>query len=168
MGHKLARSGAMKTSILIIFTSSLSLCYGNVFDVKENEGECKGSVTLYEGSTETGVTKDENVKVSVDKIKMEGCRCFRLHDKKKGRGRSFFLGKQGEYTGEEMGLRKVRSVRRVDCESLAMPVWGVIVIVVGLVILMALVAVFGFRKYREYSAVQTEENSSANILSDNI
>ena len=153
----------MKTSVLLIFTSSLSFCHGNVFDVKENEGECKGSVTLYEGSTETVVTKDENVKVSVDKIKLEGCGCFRLHDKKNGRGRSFFLGRQGEYTGEEMGLRKVRSVRRVECESLAMPVWGVIVIVVGLVILMALVAVFGFRKYREYSAVKTEENSSANI-----
>merc|ERR1711892_407788 len=107
-----------------IFTSSVSVCYGNVFDVKENEGECKGSVTLYEGSTETVVTEDENVKVSVDKIKREGCGCFRLHDKKNGRGRSFFLGRQGEYTGEDMGLRKVRSVRRVECESLAMPVWG--------------------------------------------
>merc|ERR1711892_1477633 len=135
--HKVEKRGAMKTSIRLVLICLLSYCQCDLIDVEGKGGECQGSVTLYEGSTETVVTKDENnLKVSVDKVKMEGCGCFRLHEKKNGRGRSFFLGRQGEYTGDETGLRKVKSVRRVECESLAMPVWGVIVIVVGLVILM--------------------------------
>ena len=77
--------------------------------------ECHGSVTLYEGSEETVVTKDEDIKpsIGVEKVVMEGCGCFTLHTRKGGRGRSFFLG--GE--GERIMKMRVRSVRRVKCDS---------------------------------------------------
>ena len=154
----------MITHHLFLFSSLLlTLCYANIIDDATKKGECEGSVTLYEGSEETVVTEDQNVKVTVDKVKVEGCGCFSLHSKKGGKGRSFFLGKRGDHSAKNVGWNKVKSIRKVSCENRAMPVWGVIVIVVGLVILMALVAVFGFRKYREYSAVKTEENSSANM-----
>ena len=116
-------------------------------------------MTLYKGSEETVVTKDQKVRVSVDKVKVEGCGCIQLHNKTDGRGRSYFLGR-GELTGEEIGWRKVRSVRKVKCESRAMPVWGVVVIVVVLVGIMAMGAVFGLKKYREYGRVNTEGDSS--------
>ena len=116
-------------------------------------------MTLYEGSEEKVVTKDQNVKVTVDKVKVQGCGCYQLHNKKDGKGRSYFLG-GGEKTGEDIGWRKVRSIRKVECESRAMPVWGVVVIVVVLVGIMAVGAVFGFKKYPEYGRVNTEGDSS--------
>ena len=132
---------------------------GNLIDSEGKKGECKGSVTLYEGSEEIVVNKDQNVKVTVDKVKVQGCGCYQLHNKKDGKGRSYFLG-GGEHTGEDIGWRKVRSIRKVECESRAMPVWGVVVIVVVLVGIMAVGAVFGFKKYREYGRVNTEGDSS--------
>eukprot|EP00092_Neocalanus_flemingeri_P014756 GFUD01015925.1.p1 GENE.GFUD01015925.1~~GFUD01015925.1.p1 ORF type:complete len:148 (-),score=45.61 GFUD01015925.1:100-543(-) len=119
---------------------------------EENEEECKGSVTLYEGSEETVVTKDEDVRVDVDRVKVEGCGCFTLHSRKEGRGRSYFLGRRGEFSAADIGWSKVRSVRKAGCDSRAMPLWAVILIVVGLVVLIAVMAVFGFRKYRQYAA----------------
>ena len=83
-----------------------------------NEEECKGSVTLYEGSKETVVTKHENVKVTIDKVKVEGCGCFKLHSRKEGKGKSFFLGRRGEFSAEDIGWRKVRSVWKVECWSM--------------------------------------------------
>ena len=65
-----------------------------------------------------------------------------------------------EESTQEIGWRKVRSIRKVECESRAMPVWGVVVIVVVLVGIMAVGAVFGFKKYREYGRVNTEGDSS--------
>ena len=59
----------------------------NVLDSDLKDDECKGSVTLYEGSEETMVTKDQEVNVVVDKVKVEGCGCFTLHSKKGGRGK---------------------------------------------------------------------------------
>ena len=132
---------------------------GNLIDNKGKKGECKGIVSLYEGSEEIVVNKDQNVKVTVDKVKVEGCGCFQLHNKKNGKGKSYFLGR-GEHTGKDIGWKKVRSVRKVECESRAMPVWGVIVIVVVLVMLMAVGAVLGFKKYREYGRVNTEGECS--------
>ena len=105
------------------------------------------------------VTKDENVKVTVDKVKVEGCGCFTLHSKKGGRGRSYLLGKRGEHIALDIGWSKVKSVRIAECERMAMPMWGVIVIVVGLVVVVALRAVFGFRKYRKYRSVKAEADN---------
>ena len=149
----------MKTPYLfLIIVLLLPAHKGNLIDVETKEGECKGSVTLYEGSEETVVTKDENMRLTVDKMKVEGCGCWRLYNKKGGRGRSYFLTRRGEQMGEDIGWRKVRSVRKVECDSTAMPMWGVIVIVVGLVVIMAVGVVCGFRKYRKYKAVNTESS----------
>ena len=77
--------------------------------------DCNGSVTLYEGSEETVVTKDEDIKpsIGVEKVVVEGCGCFTLYDRKGGRGRSFFLDREGE----RIMKMRVRSVRRVKCDS---------------------------------------------------
>ena len=88
-----------------------------VFDAPLMAGDCDGSVTLYEGSEETVVTNNQNVRVTVDKVRLEGCGCFRLHSRPRGRGRSYFLGRTGEHTVEDIGWSRVRSVGRVECYS---------------------------------------------------
>ena len=77
---------------------------------------CNGSVTIYEGFDETVITKDGDVKVTLDYVKVEGCGCFTLHSRKGGNGRSFFLGRSGHYNSLEIGWSKVRSVRRASCD----------------------------------------------------
>ena len=47
---------------------------------------CNGSVIIYEGFNETVITKDEDVKVTLDYVKVEGCGCFTLHSRKGGNG----------------------------------------------------------------------------------
>ena len=58
------------------------------FDTPEQSGACTGSVTLYQGSEETVVTEDINIRIKVDRVKVEGCGCFSLYFRKGGQGRS--------------------------------------------------------------------------------
>ena len=82
------------------------------FGTPEQSGACAGSVTLYQGSEETMVTEDANIRIKVDRVKVEGCGCFFLHSRKSGRGRSYFLRGEGEWI---LSMR-VRSVRKVECD----------------------------------------------------
>ena len=149
----------MKIGLLFLSTVFLlSNCNGNLIDTDIKDGVCEGSVTLYEGSEETVVTEFMNVKVTVDKVVLEGCGCYSLTSRKNGRGKSYFLSRRGEHSVEDIGWSKVKSVSRVDCATLAMPVWGVILIVVGLVLLVAVGALLFFKKYQQYRKVTTTES----------
>ena len=90
-----------------------------IMDAPIIEEECEGSVTLYEGSEEMVVTKDEDIKPSVTvdkvKVKVEGCGCFVLFTRKGGMGKSVFLDGVGEWIMKKK--MKVRSVRKIECES---------------------------------------------------
>ena len=110
---------------------------------------CNGSVTIYKGSNETVVTIEEDIKATLDFVKVEGCGCFTLHSRKGGKGKSFFLGRSGNYTREEIGWSKVRSVLSAPCDRMAMPGWGVMVIVLGIVIIVGIGIVVGVWKYKK-------------------
>ena len=88
-----------------------------IMDAPIIEEECEGSVTLYEGSEEMVVTKDEDIKPSItlDKVKVEGCGCFVLFTRRGGMGKSVFLDREGERMMKKK--MKVRSVRKVECVS---------------------------------------------------
>ena len=110
--------------ILILIISSILLldeCQGNfqmqsrIIHSLELPGECAGSVILYKWFEVIVVTEDVNVRMNVDRVKVVGCGCFTLHDRKDGRGRSYFLGGEGEYI---LNMR-VKSVRRVECRIYA-------------------------------------------------
>ena len=79
---------------------------------------CPGFVKLYSNVSEDEVvSEDVDIKprIKVTKVLMEGCGCFSLHSRKNGRGRSFFLPRQGEF---EVHMT-VGSVRKVSCGSRA-------------------------------------------------
>ena len=145
--------------VLLFVTAMVCMTECNVLDSGDkNSGECKGNVVLYEGSEETKVTEDGDVDLVVDKVMVEGCGCFTLHSKKEGRGKSFFLrSTDGVASPSDMGWARVRSVRKVACENRAMPLWGVIIIVVGLVVVSGAMAVLGFKKYRQYRQINQSE-----------
>ena len=100
------------SSILLLAHGQVdSQLHSRIIHTPEMSGECAGSVTLYKWFEEIMVTEDVNVRMNVDRVQVEGCGCFTLHDRKNGRGRSYFLGGEGEYI---LSMR-VRSVRRVEC-----------------------------------------------------
>ena len=73
-------------------------------------------MTLYSNVSEDEVVfEDSDIwpRMKVTKVLVEGCGCFTLHSRKKGRGKSFFLARQGEF---EVNM-KVGSVMKVSCGS---------------------------------------------------
>ena len=57
------------------------------------------------------MTENANIRINVDRVKVEGCLCFSLHSSRDGRVRSHFLGGEGEW----IIRMRVRSVRKVEC-----------------------------------------------------
>ena len=123
------------------------------------EGKCASSVTLYKGEEMIKITEEvreleESMKV--DRAVMVGCGgCFRLYEKKNGRGKSYFVNKNGEHSS--LNIRKVRSVHRVSCGNMAMPMWVVILVVVVVLVVVGVATVVGVRKCRggRYDSVNT-------------
>ena len=107
----------MSILILLCLVIFQHLARGHLIDAEVTERvECEGSVTIYQGSNESVITENADIKATLDLVKVEGCGCFTLHSRKGGNGRSFFLGRSGHYNSLEIGWSKVRSVRRASCD----------------------------------------------------
>ena len=52
-------------------------------------------------------------------------------------------------------MGKVRSLRKVSCSNMAMPMWAVIIIVLIIVMVVGMGTVVGVRRCRKYDSVQT-------------
>ena len=122
------------------------------------DSECAGSLTLHEGEHWANFTDGILYgSVKVDKAVLVGCGdCFRLFEKKNGRGRSYFVNRSGEHT---IPHRKVRSIHKVPCSNMAMPMWVVIIMVLVIVMVVGVGSVVGVKKYRSYryDNVNTEQ-----------
>ena len=144
--------------LLCLCMSLLSSSLADVVSTSSlSSGECAGSITLHHGDQEVKITEGvEELEKSlvVEKAVLVGCGdCFRLFEKKNGRGRSYFVNRSGEHT---VPLRKVRSVRKIPCSNQAMPMWAVIIIVLVMVMVVAVGTVVGVRKCRNrYDNVST-------------
>ena len=125
-----------------------------------SKGECDGSISLHHGDEKSIFSDGVEVleeSLTVRKAVLEGCGgCFRLFQKKNGRGRSYFVNRMGEHT---ISLGKVRSIHKVACSNMAMPMWVVIIIVLIIVIVVGVGTVIGVKKFRsnKYDGVQTDQ-----------
>merc|ERR1711942_616125 len=84
----------------------------------ELDPECQGSVRLYNDVSEDRVvTEDMDIRprMRVTRVLVEGCGCFTLFSRTRGRGRSLFLSGNGE---RNVNMR-VGSVRKVTCGTYA-------------------------------------------------
>merc|ERR1712098_52532 len=106
--------------IFIIFCFNI-LCVNTQLkyslDTRITKPECNGSVRLFADSNDIAIviTEDRDIKprIRVTKAVLEGCGCFNLHGRKKGKGKSLFLDGKGEWVVS----RKIGSVRKVPCGS---------------------------------------------------
>ena len=131
---------------------------GGVFVTPDIDNkECIGSVMFYHsdnGHKTTVLREDAEMDITIDAVKIEGCGCFIIYNKKEGRGKSYYLGLHGQnVSAAEIGWARVRSVRSRECSSLAMPIWGVVLIVVGVMLMVGILAVIGFKKYRQANSL---------------
>ena len=77
-------------------------------------GQCKGTIRLI---SPCGLIQDyrkdvAHINFKAAKAVLEGCGCYRLHERKNYRGRTFTVDTQGEH---KVLLRRVRSVAKVSC-----------------------------------------------------
>merc|ERR1711942_280753 len=80
--------------------------------------ECQGSVRLYNDvSADRVVTEGMDIRprMRVTRVLVEGCGCFTLFSRTRGRGRSLFLSGNGE---RNVNMR-VGSVKKVPCDMYA-------------------------------------------------
>ena len=96
-------------------SNSASIAY-TIGETPELDPECHGSVRLYNDVSEDRVvTEDVNIRprMRVTRVLVEGCGCFTLHSRRRGRGRSLFLSGNGE---RNVNMR-VGSVRKFPCDT---------------------------------------------------
>eukprot|EP00090_Calanus_glacialis_P018359 TRINITY_DN28483_c0_g1_i1.p1 TRINITY_DN28483_c0_g1~~TRINITY_DN28483_c0_g1_i1.p1 ORF type:complete len:152 (-),score=54.11 TRINITY_DN28483_c0_g1_i1:65-520(-) len=149
--------------LLCVFVGVLFLSFSSADVVSTSSlssGECAGSITLHQGEQAVRFTEgveEMEESMMVDRAVMVGCGdCFRLFEKKNGRGRSYFVNRSGEHT---IPLRKVRSIHKVPCSNMAMPMWVVIIMVLVMMMVVGMGTMVGVKKYRNcrYNNVTTDE-----------
>jgi hypothetical protein len=128
----------------------LSLCTAFLFFSSAKEvstssnlsGECVGSITLHqEGNQESVSFTEDNEELQwilkVSSADLESCGesvCFRLYQKKNGKGRSYFV----ETSGPIQPAHWVQSIRKKNCrwEGYPIPLWLAIILFVILILIV--------------------------------
>eukprot|EP00092_Neocalanus_flemingeri_P055675 GFUD01065855.1.p1 GENE.GFUD01065855.1~~GFUD01065855.1.p1 ORF type:complete len:117 (+),score=15.64 GFUD01065855.1:79-429(+) len=116
----------MKTYMILLFSVLILPCCLGVIEndishmimvTHDMVHLCIGTLTLHGlDGAETAVTEDVNImRVTVERVVMEGCGCFTLHSRTRFRGRSYSLRTRGEHSRAKTGFGRVKSVKRVEC-----------------------------------------------------
>ena len=106
----------------MIFT--LTLCYilvhGKTIEGADNKlGQCKGLIRLISPcGLSLEYRKDRaHINFKAAKAVLEGCGCYRLHERKNYRGKTYHVNTIGEH---KVPLKRVRSIAKVPCSSESM------------------------------------------------
>ena len=153
-------------SVLYLLLTYLAVCQSDVLDNKnEFEIKCRGSLVLNNTDGEERTFDSDQLEtdeiintgtIKISSVRVEGCGCFYIYSRTRGRGASEFILSGEKWSADEFGFSKARSLEQVSCEKSeknAMPVWGVVLTVLVLVAFVAIGAVIfiRYRKYREVS-----------------
>ena len=99
-------------------SNSVSIAQHSIGETPELSPVCQGSVTLHNDVSEDRVVNEDmdiRPRMRVTRVLVEGCGCFTLHSRTRGRGRSLFLSGNGE---RNVNMR-VGSVGKVSCDTYA-------------------------------------------------
>jgi len=127
----------------------------------ENYAKCSGSLLVI---TKRGAEKrfgesKNSTKFIAKSLEVEGCGCFDLFKRPNYKSTvKRITQNMRNVSGDVIGFT-VRSVQKVSCEAYAQPTWVVVCIVVGLVLLVAIIAIVLIRCYRKFNPVPTEDHS---------
>ena len=136
--------------------------FGSKANTYENYAECSGSllvITQRGEETRFGESK-ARTGFMAKSLEVEGCGCFDLYKRPNYKSTvRRITHNMRNVSGDDIGFKVVRSVQKVPCEAYAQPTWVVVCIVVGLVLLVAIIAVVLIRCYRKFNPVPTEDSS---------
>jgi len=153
------------TTVLLINIASIKEVNADVFDAetKENYAECFGSllVVTRKGAEKTFTESKTSTKFIANSLEVEGCGCFILYKRPNFTSTARLITHHmGKVTGDYIGFTFIKSVEKVPCEAYAdyaQPDWLVVCIVVGLVILVAIIAIVTIKCYRKFNPVPSED-----------
>ena len=76
--------------------------------------DCEGSLSLVSpcGVAHNYQENTSHIRFNAAKAVLEGCGCYRLHERKNYRGKSFTVAARGRHV---VTLRKVRSISKISC-----------------------------------------------------
>ena len=133
-----------------------------VADTNVNYAECSGSLLVItkRGEERRFVeSKNKNATFIAKSLEVQGCGCFDLYKRPNYKSTvKRITHNMRNVSGDDIGFT-VRSVQKVSCEAYAQPTWVVVCIVVGLVLLVAIIAIVLIRCYRKFNPVPTEDRS---------
>lgn len=131
-------------------------------DTNGNYAECSGSLLVItkRGEERRFVeSKKKNATFIAKSLEVQGCGCFDLYKRPNYKSTvKRITHNMRNVSGDYIGFT-VRSVQKVSCEAYAQPTWVVVCIVVGLVLLVAIIAIVLIRCYRKFNPVPTEDRS---------
>jgi len=148
----------------LLAVTLISVTLGDVLDPNgKEETTCNGTLVItntegVETKFVSPIEKVTNIKKSmvISSVRVEGCGCFYIFSRPRGRGGSELIRSGENWSGEDFGFSRAKSLEQISCEEAeknAMPVWGVVLTVLVLVAFVAIVAVIfiRIRKYQEVS-----------------
>jgi len=153
------------TTVLLINIASIKEVNADVIDAetKENYAECFGSllVVTRKGAEKTFAESKTSTKFIANSLEVEGCGCFIVYKRPNFTSTARLITHHlGKVTGDYIGFKVIRSVEKVPCEAYAdyaQPDWVVVCIVVGLVVLVAIIAIVTIKCYRKFNPVLSED-----------
>merc|ERR1739842_16544 len=101
---------------IIIATVCLMVEGQSIEGQRRNFAECEGSLRLVSpcGLAHKYQENTPHMRFNAAKAVLEGCGCYRLHEGRKYRGRSFDITARGRHV---VTLRKVKSISKISCSS---------------------------------------------------
>lgn len=161
--HKNMKKLPVIVTVLMIKFSSIKEVNAEVVvtDQKPNYSECSGSllVVTKKGTEKRFGESQTHATFRATSLEVEGCGCFDLFKRPNFKSTvKRITHNMRNVSGDSIGFT-VRSIKRVSCEAYAQPTWVVVCIVVGLVLLVAIIAIVVIRCYRKFNQVPTEDSS---------
>ena len=102
--------------LLLVLMYFMSVIYPQVFEDQRIRADCRGTLTFRNGSGLTNVNESQlNIKIMSTRVMLSGCGCFRLFEKRNGKGKSQLIKRQG---WQKIALKTVKSITNIICDRI--------------------------------------------------
>ena len=99
--------------VLMCFTSVIN---PQVFEDQRIRADCRGTLTFRNGSGLTNVNESQlNIKIMSTTVLLNGCGCFRLFEKRNGKGKSQLIKRHG---WQRIVIKTIQSITKIKCDNI--------------------------------------------------
>jgi hypothetical protein len=92
---------------------STSGIYPQVFEDQRSRSDCRGTLTFRNGSGLINVNESQlNIEIISRRVILNGCGCFRLFEKRNGKGKSQLIKRHG---WQKIVIKTIKSITKIKC-----------------------------------------------------